>query len=89
MNFTLSNFNTSKNLAIFDFDYTIINLNSNNYINKLLIQIDEQHDSKNYTPTPSIAKINKYKFPEEIEALSTQFNHTVKSHLKKSKTSFK
>lgn len=77
MNFTLPNFNSSKNLAVFDFDYTIINLNSNNYINKQLIKIDEQHDASIRNTTPSIAKINKYKFPEEIEKLSHELNQTV------------
>ncbi len=57
-----------KKLAIFDFDYTIINLNSTNYLNKLLIKRDLSNQSaKNLTP--SSAQINQYKFPPHIEQL--------------------
>ena len=80
MNFRIENLDKSKKLALFDFDYTIVNLNSNNYVNKLVIKRNEQLANKGVpikSSTPSIAKMNRYKFPQEIEELADRYNYTV------------
>ena len=62
--------NFEYKVAFFDFDYTIINANSNNYLNKLAIEHEEalkDRSCKSYTP--SISTLNKYKYSTDIEQL--------------------
>ena len=55
-------------LAAFDFDYTVINANSNNMLNKLVME-REQDKFKSVKQTPSIAQLNHFQFNSEIEQL--------------------
>ena len=72
--------NEYKKIAFFDFDYTIINANSNNYLNKLVIEKEsflvDQNNSKKLTP--SIAQLNKFKYSDHIENLSNKSNNTIR-----------
>ena len=63
-------------LAAFDFDYTVINANSSTYLNKLVIE----HDTKSKNYTPSIAKLNKFRYPLEIEQLYDKKNLTIRQN---------
>jgi 2,3-diketo-5-methylthio-1-phosphopentane phosphatase len=54
-------------LAAFDFDYTILNANSNNVLSKLIME-RELAEFKNHQ-TPSTAQMNHFKYNEEIERL--------------------
>ena len=56
-------------IAFFDFDYTIINVNSSNYLNKLVIEYEAARDLNSKSYTPSISTLNKYKYSAEIEQL--------------------
>jgi len=86
MEFIIRQNSPTKKLAIFDFDYTIINLNSTNYLNKLLIKHDlassktdqQLNSTRNFTP--STAQMNRYKFPPHIELLkaTNPRNNTLK-----------
>jgi pyridoxal phosphate phosphatase PHOSPHO2 len=53
-------------LAAFDFDYTIINANSNNVLSKLVIERKIPTARKT---TPSMAELNHFVYGEEIERL--------------------
>ena len=66
-------------LAVFDFDYTIVNANSNNYLNKLVIE-RQMTDNPSKNTTPSIATLNKFKYPPEIEHLHNKNNLTVRQN---------
>lgn len=66
----------SIKIAVFDFDYTIINANSTTYLNKLVIQ-EELLENKLPIRTPSIAELNRYKYPEEIEKYKNEKNFTL------------
>ena len=67
----------NSKLAVFDFDYTIINANSTTYLNKLVI---ERSSSDTKKLTPSIAILNKYKYPNEIETLVNKKNPTIRQN---------
>lgn len=70
----------SKKIAIFDFDYTIINANSNNYLNKIVIELETNELPKNnHHRTPSIAQLNRFKYSSEIENLHDNQDFTVRN----------
>jgi pyridoxal phosphate phosphatase PHOSPHO2 len=62
-----SNPNIKAKLAVFDFDNTIINANSDTYIDKLVIEKLSQSDQ-------DVKK--SFKYPSEIEELYNKFNWT-------------
>jgi pyridoxal phosphate phosphatase PHOSPHO2 len=57
-------------LAVFDFDNTLINVNSDTYINKL---VESKIVAANFTDDTSL---KKFKYPSEIEDLYAKFNWT-------------
>lgn len=59
-------------IAFFDFDYTIINANSSNYLNKLILE-------KETNRTPSIADLNRFRYPDEIENLKNKLDMTIRN----------
>jgi len=73
--------NFEYKVAFFDFDYTIINANSNNYLNKLAIEHEEalkDRSCKSYTP--SISTLNKYKYSTDIEQLLDRNDMTLRQN---------
>jgi pyridoxal phosphate phosphatase PHOSPHO2 len=71
--------NETKKIAFFDFDYTIINANSNNYLNKLVIEKESVLvDQTKRNLTPSIAQLNQFKYSNDIENLSNKLNNTIR-----------
>ena len=67
-------------LAAFDFDYTIINANSCNYLNKLVIEYEAAKNPNSKSHTPSIATLNKYKYSDEIEQLLNRNDMTIRQN---------
>ncbi|CAF0706691.1 unnamed protein product [Brachionus calyciflorus] len=63
-------------LAIFDFDYTIINANSTKFLNKLVIEAENAIE-KRPQKTPSIADLNRFRYPNEIENLKDEHDLTI------------
>jgi pyridoxal phosphate phosphatase PHOSPHO2 len=71
--------NEFNKIAFFDFDYTIINANSNNYLNKLVIENESLLvDQNGRKLTPSIAQLNQFKYSDDLENLSNELNNTVR-----------
>ena len=68
---------SERNLAIFDFDYTLINVNSMNYLNKLVIE----RESTSFNRTPSIADTNKFRYGNEIENENDPSDITIRMNL--------
>lgn len=66
----------SIKIAVFDFDYTIINANSSTFLNKLVIEA-EFLEKKQPIRTPSIAELNRFKYPEEVEKYRDERNFTL------------
>jgi 2,3-diketo-5-methylthio-1-phosphopentane phosphatase len=62
--------NGNYRLAAFDFDYTILNANSNNVLSKLVME-RELEEFKNHQ-TPSTAQTNHFKYNDEIERLGVE-----------------
>jgi pyridoxal phosphate phosphatase PHOSPHO2 len=67
-------------LAAFDFDYTLLNANSNNLLNKLVMERESGEFAKQPSLTPSIAQLNRFKYSNEIENLGIKFrdNNTIR-----------
>lgn len=65
---------SENKIAIFDFDYTLVNANSSNYLNKLVIE----RENVAKTRTPSIAETNKYRYSDEIESFHDSRDHTLR-----------
>lgn len=63
-------------IAVFDFDYTIINANSSKYLNKLIIE-EQFAEKKEPVRTPSISELNRFKYPEHIEKYRNDKNSTL------------
>lgn len=55
-------------LAAFDFDYTLLNANSCKYLNKLVMERESKLRGDSLFQTPSIAKLNNFKYNTTIEA---------------------
>lgn len=66
----------SIKIAIFDFDYTIINANSTRYLNKLIIE-KQLSEKREPVRTPSISELNQFKYPEQIEKYRSDRNSTI------------
>jgi 2,3-diketo-5-methylthio-1-phosphopentane phosphatase len=65
----------NQKIAAFDFDYTLINANSFNYLNRLVI---EREKTLSKHQTPSIANLNQFKYSPDIENLKNKSDNTVR-----------
>lgn len=61
-----------KQVAVFDFDYTLIDANSNNVLSKLVMQ-RELDEFK--TRSPSLLELNRFKYSAEIERLGVEHKY--------------